>query len=504
MQAPQPAKEQDYHVQAPLRGLRLDVPSSLMEDQFSTNSWNVTLGEEDVQVRYGVSRIGKNLPLDGQVLKIEQVKDSDGTLYTVVFTTEDIYSLGVEQEWESILPEGIDWSPTLDSGINTEFFKFTLLITNGINRPLEWTPGEPEVEEIDNTEDFVFRSAHAFYSRVVYALATENGQPAGERVWWSDLGTYDEFDTFVDLIDTPGRIMGIMPLGESLVIYKRSSIILANYMGGQSVFSFDTRVADTGLISPRGVADIGDRHLFLAHDNVYEFSGGRIAKPIGDAVRPLMPRLIDDDAIERSIAIRHGAEIFFIVPVQSALPDTCYIYNWHRDSWYAYNMEMTGVGYYRDTEAKTIEDLGDTPIGELGGLIGDFGGMSVRPRLVLGTEDGMVYSHTPSALKDDNEPIEAMWDSKDLVFDEHKARINRYRWLEFDARGTYVETYYSTNSGRRWNRIGSVELTNDFEWYRLPFDDSSRQIRIRFYSGTAGGRFALRTFKIRFREGARI
>jgi len=142
-------------------------------------------------------------------------------------------------------------------------------------------------------------------------------------------------------------------------------------------------------------------------------------------------------------------------------------------------------------------------IGDIGGRIGDLGGVSVRPRIILGDTDGYIYKMSSTKSDDAGTGITNYWDSKDFVLgEEYKTRYNRFRAIEFDAKGDSLEVLYSIDSGESWNYIDEQVLTESYEWHTLWFDDSARKIRFRFRNKNTNESFSLRTFKIIYKEGA--
>ena len=486
-------------------GLRLDIPSTLMKSSFSTGLRNVKVTKEEITTRDGYEVLGDNLPLDSPVTTLRQFTSYDGDIHTVAFTHDDILRLDPDNNWVSILGTN-NWTSDYTLPARTAFINNTLLATNFNNEMVEWDGEASSVNTISNASSYRAKDLVPFNYRMLYGHMEENGEPVPQRVRWTEIGTYDNFTDgyagFVDLVDTPGSIVAMEPLGESMVIYKDDSIVMCNWVGGKNVFSFETRVSHVGLVAPRGVVNLGDRHLFLAQDNIYEFTGGRTVQPVGEQIQKEVPQLIASEYIERSIATRYGDEAWFIVPIEDEVPDTAYVLNWREGRWYKHDLTSTGLGTYVDADIVTIGDL-DMEIGDIGGRIGDLGGVSVRPRIILGDTDGYIYKMSSTKSDDAGTGITNYWDSKDFVLgEEYKTRYNRFRAIEFDAKGDSLEVLYSIDSGESWNYIDEQVLTESYEWHTLWFDDSARKIRFRFRNKNTNESFSLRTFKIIYKEGA--
>jgi len=486
-------------------GLRLDVPSTLMKSTFSTGMKNVKVTKSSLKCRNGYDTIGNNLPLGSPISTLRQFRSYDGTVHTVVFTHDGIYELLNDGTWSSITGT-ITWNSGYSNPSKVSFIQNTLLATDFSNEIIEWDGSSSEFSTISTSVEYKARDLIAFKNRMMYVNLIEDGNTVPQRVRWTQIGTYDNFTDgyagFVDLVDTPDEIMAVEPLGESVVIYKENSIVLASWIGGKNVFSFNTKINERGLVAPRAVVNLGNSHLFLSHDNVYRYSGGSTIESVSDPIEVEMPDLIDSNFIDRSIATVYGEEVWFIVPMDSEIPDTAYVYNYKQNFWYRHKISTTGIGTFVNPDNKTIGSLkGD--IGSLGGRIGNLEASNIRPNIVIGDKDGYVYQIDSSSSTDNGTKIENYWDSKDFVLgEEYKTRYNRFRSIDFDARGDSLEVLYSTDGGESWNYIGETKLDSSYEWYTLWFDTSARKIRFRFRNYNTSETFSLRTFKIVYREGA--
>ena len=496
-------KEQVKYIYHPLGGLRLDMPSTLLKDHFATEAVNISLSESDLEVISGFSFLGNNLPLDSTILAVNQFIFLSDLVETVACTVGGVYRLNASNNWISILDPLDTWAADPDYPVTMTFSQNAILITNGIDEIKVWNGVDTYISSLPG--GYIATDISTYGERLILANTIEIGKEYKQRIRWTKVGTYDDFTGgkagFVDLFDTSGEILAMKKLGESLVIYKKDSIIMCNWIGGQSVFKFDTRVSDIGLVAPKAIANEGDRHLFLAYDNVYEFIGGRKVKPIGNGIQRKMPRLIREDDIHKSVAIRHGDEVWFFTPMQSGNPNIAFIYNWRRDAWSESTFKASSVGTYIDYERVLIGNLTGS-IGNLEGMIGDFGGLSFKTKITLGDEDGNIFSKASQTFLYGEQPIQAYWCSKDFPGGEdYRNTYNRYRGVEFDAKGDKLSVWYSTDFGNNWVKIDTLTLTPTFDLYRAWFDTSARQIRFKFQN-EEGSYFSLRTFKIMFREGA--
>ena len=75
-----------------------------------------------------------------------------------------------------------------------------------------------------------------------------------------------------------------MSFQNNLIIFKRTKIYL---LLGSSPSNFEVRQVNSyvGCVSPRSVASLDNRMIFLATDGIYAFDGGNFAR-ISDKIRP--------------------------------------------------------------------------------------------------------------------------------------------------------------------------------------------------------------------------
>jgi hypothetical protein len=304
-------------------------------------------------------------------------------------------------------------------------------------------------------------------------------------------------------VDTPGGIEAIELLGSSAVIYKSDAIMRAVWIGGQSVFSFPTMVIGKGPVSPRAIVKFEESHVFLTYDNLYRYSGGYDVEPVGDAIHSEMPGYSSTETITRSFGIRFGDEAWFFVPMSEETPDRVYVFNNKTGEFTKHELSAVSACTYFKEDNILIGDLPGT-IGSLGGVIGDYGSISVRPNMLLGTSAGYVLRTTNEVLTDNGSAIENYFCTKDFPNAEFGlTKYNRFRYVEFEAKGDSVTVYYSVDSGKSWYLIGEQELSQDYELYRLWFDTHARSVRFKFINDTAGEIFSITSLEIAYKEGSK-
>jgi len=122
-----------------------------------------------------------------------------------------------------------------------------------------------------------------------------------DTIYWSGVNQPWHYDT-VEFREQPGRddgtdIMRILPLGDSVVVYKENSIYLMQELSAQDSgggLEYQEYYANQieksiGLASLRGLIDIGEgRHIFVSSDGIYMLTAGEYnAQLVSQTISPL-------------------------------------------------------------------------------------------------------------------------------------------------------------------------------------------------------------------------
>lgn len=86
----------------------------------------------------------------------------------------------------------------------------------------------------------------------------------------------------VELSDSPGPVLCAYPLRDSMIFYKRSSMYLAQFVGGNNVFSFRKVQSASGALTPQSVCDINGQHLVVTDGDIV-LTDGTNRRTIGES-----------------------------------------------------------------------------------------------------------------------------------------------------------------------------------------------------------------------------
>lgn len=317
---------------------------------------------------------------------------------------------------------------------------------------------------------------------VLFNVGEKNGSwvQANRKVQWMDTGDPTADTGGVSgsnslLGRRGGMIVGAEMLGHNCAIYCEKQIVMMVYTGGSTaatLFRFDDVVHDVGLAGQNAIADLGNRHLFLANDlSVQEFSGGSSLRPIGDAINADIWDNINKTHYGNSFfqVIKGLKEARLFIPTSGATPDLVYVFKYgdtiQPEVWYKHSLTgFCGISY-------------DTFYGLVGGT-------------------ALINNFDISAANDGTTAIDAYWDSIDFVLPDPSMRY-RSMQLNFMAKGSQVDTYYSTDEGTTWTTIKAGQaLTGAYTYYSHKFDlKTARMVRFRFRDDDVSRDYYIRWFQ---------
>lgn len=265
----------------PARGVALDVPPCEVGPDFWTDSSNVTFGNGYARRVGGHRSVYAQNTVD-PVLRLLNVRAPGGVTesnFWLVFGLDEIQALETSNidsiTGAALTPvaSAFEWSATLLNNIPC--------FTNGLQDPRYWAgdAGTPSVALPGWPAGTICKSLVAFKHHL-FALDIDG--PAGHfesQILWSDAAAPGDVPaTWVaaanneagdDILSESGGpcLLGI-PLQDTLLIFKRSSLYGVNWAGGEEIFS--TRLLDgaRGALTRRAAVDIGGQALVVTDGDV--------------------------------------------------------------------------------------------------------------------------------------------------------------------------------------------------------------------------------------------
>lgn len=245
-----------------------------------------------------------------------------GSTYTIrrLFTGDD------HDMWEAVM-----W---IDTGGASDY----IYITNGKDSIVRWDGSTATV--VASAATFQARHLAIYNNMLIFGDLTVSGNDMPGDIRNSVPGNPEDTTTGLasqfKVHDSFEPILFMKTLGDNLAIYSGpdpGNVVLAQFVGDPIVFVLRKAVSDTGPISSRVVADLGDFHQFLAQDIGYRFDGAGL-QPYGPQVWQKFLGLRDPSRqhLAFNVFVEEHSEVVWAVPLSDdavlspvAVPTTAFV-----------------------------------------------------------------------------------------------------------------------------------------------------------------------------------
>lgn len=238
------------------------------------------------------------------------------------------------------------------------------IINNGVNAPYYWNPAAITNHLVELDWDtsagtkWSTRSEGATVCRVfrtyreygIGLYTTENGTDYPRRLRWSHPATpggvpatWDETDTaldagYKDFDESMDELVDALPLGDRMIIYKRTSTWAMQYTGGQYVHQFYRLFDNSGLLTQDCVQAIDGKHIVVTRNDVIIHDGSSMKSVATGRVRRYLFDSIDPTYYTSTFTILDDVkhEFWIVYPYTGALDRFCNqaaIWNYQEDVW---------------------------------------------------------------------------------------------------------------------------------------------------------------------------
>jgi hypothetical protein len=270
----------------PTRGIASDLPTWEVGQDFYTGGANVQF-RKGFAGRIGGSRSCYTQNTANPVMHLLNVRAPGGVTQTNFWLAFGTAAIKAEETSNitditgsalSTVSSPWQWASTLLNNIPC--------FTNGLDAPRYWggNVGTPAAALAGWPVGSVCKSLVAFRFHL-FALDIDGASGHFEsQILWSDAAAPGAVPTTwtpaasnqagsAILADTPGPCMCGVPLRDSLLIFKRSSLYAVSYVGGNDVFSVRLLDGARGALTRHAVADIGGR-IFVVTDGDIALTDG--------------------------------------------------------------------------------------------------------------------------------------------------------------------------------------------------------------------------------------
>lgn len=388
--------------------------------------------------------------------------------------------------------------------------------TNGVDKPMYYDgTGVKLIPNLPSGGNFICKAMGIIQGHMVLGNVIEGGTSKPYRQVWCDTNDPTNWSTgnagAVSLFDERDVILNYTLMGEDLIIYRERSIVRMRYLGGfqgqimdHTVMVSGRNLSSTGrgCVSPNGVFNFGDFHIFLGGDGVYRYDGGFSARPISQKIAAGffdVSGRIDRDKIARAFVLftDERDDLFCFLPgPEREFPDFALVLNLTTGTWWLreFAHEITFADYRQENETLLIQDLVGT-IAEQDWKYNSFN-REGPPKLIFGSGTSeRVFLYDYDSPDDAGTAIPYSWESKDF---EGFDRDNRYTWFQGEVRGTGVMFSVSRDGGNNFEDLATISPGSAYEECRFGYDTVAGRVRHK-YSG-AGGGFGLRRLAHKYQE----
>lgn len=329
------------------------------------------------------------------------------------------------------------------------------------------------------TDELKAKFVRIFSDFMVIAHLTENGALIPNKLRWSQISDYTKWINETDgtgqagsfLFNGPDFLIRVHQLKTELLFYRDRSIEAMSFVGLPDIMNFRRAESRTGLVGYKAFFDFGDTHIFLGHDNVWEFNGVSWNE-IGNEIKQDFFAAIDPGQLP-------FVEMFFIEDVNELwmsysttglrVHDKAYVFNTKTRVWAGpRDVDATTYGNFRKVSDQTWnstigtwDDMGSKPWDSR-----DF--TANTPLSLMANDDGRVFI-LETAETGDGTTLTKRYESKrtdmgrgDLLKTVEKVRVG----LDSTTSPT-VDVYLGTAPNEQdlmtWNGPYTMNVTAAYE-----------------------------------------
>jgi hypothetical protein len=400
-----------------------------------------------------------------------------------------------------------------------------MIVTNGVDQPKKYdgvvATGFQNLATtlaagaITNSEIVI-----AIKDHIVFMNNTENGAAAPQRVSWGNIGALEDYVNgtagYNDLTGDSDWIVAAKQLSEDKVaIYKERSIVVMEWVSGQTPFRFKNMYFGDGAIGKDAVENVGGEHAVMGNKYLYSYTGNYDITRVDVDINKTIYAEIDGTYQNRSFVLydKSSSELQFWIPTSTAYPDKVYVIDAINKSWYIKSRTMNGFGHYVSQSTLTIGDLIGT-IGDQNYRIGEYLTKANSPIVIVGDYNGKVYYLDKATFNNDGSAINNEFQTPDFTIPGKVSRsltdaitpagtdlesFFRVCQLVFEANGNSITTMWSDDSGVTWRPTSiaggnTTTLSASYQFFQQDFDCTVRKIRFKFYNNSVSSGFKLRYY----------
>lgn len=392
-----------------------------------------------------------------------------------------------------------------------------LIYTNGVDNPQKWDGVTSTISDLTiNASGFEACKCLGVINNYLFlGNIKTSGNWDHKGVMWSETGDFTEWTTGnsgAAIVPTiKGEIIKFVPFADRLAIYGKESISLITYVGGSVTFGFETVVTDTSVLSAQGIVNLGGMHIYLGRGNIYLFDGSSFPRAVGDRIVRKYQQDLDLSNAELAFGFvdLQNNRVYFGIPTGDTSAEIILgefdlgSFGEFRWSVLTYPGAPRAMGYYssQSTLGWNSDVLTDVAWQDSTWTWDETSSGASYPIPVMGTID-TVYFLTGTSSLDGTTDIESYWCSIDFSVPQfYKSRKGRWQEIEIEAIGSSLEVQYTTDHGKNYTSLETLELSADFEKQSVYLDVVSDSLGIRLVCN-GSDTFELQWLRIWLKEGS--
>ncbi len=328
----------------PTKGMAPDLPAWEVSDEYWTAGFNILFRDGFASRNFGHSEVYAT-PLAKPSYLIS-LTDAGRNFWiycgdSTVHVAEGAVHSDISYAGQSAVSYNNAWTGSLLNGL--------VVLNNGADPPAGWNNNPANVmTELPGwpvgTVVKAMRS-HKFY---LFGFdVTDGGGQFRNRVMWSDSadpGTYpaswtpaiDNDAGFVDLASDEAPIVDGASLRDVLIIYKNESVWAADFVGGNSIWTFRLLFSSSGLLNRNCWAEFEANHVFMSDSDVFLTDGFNVKSIADKKVRRFIKDNVDANNIGNAFLCHNldQNEVWINFPsVGKTTCDTAAVYAYRDDTW---------------------------------------------------------------------------------------------------------------------------------------------------------------------------
>jgi hypothetical protein len=384
-----------------------------------------------------------------------------------------------------------------------------IVCTNGVDIIQTWNATDEFADLTGYTTDrvkFIGFWGSMGYEHVIAANIYDTGTSTSfeQTIYISDAGEIaPNGANYYELLDTNEPITGIVPLGNRLIIYKTTSISIAdvNPNGGNTdaFYVQQNIIREIGTPSVRTVANIGMYHIFFSGSDIYMFDGHNCNAIGAGNIKYIMTN-INKSFSHRSFAFTLPEQNLYCLAIPTGDSEYCnliIVFNYKTQSWtyWTFNdlnnalLYPMSTGTFTRSYAPSWDDL--TALGyqadEMEHRWSDLKASENFTRIVIGDQDGYLYEYHADYYLDVDNPIISTFVTKD--YDLNRQGMD-FRLLELIlqlqeseyAPTATIRVRASIDFGRNWTAWNTVPLDGlaTYMEKKVHYNALGKQVRFEF------------------------